>query len=42
MKWQKTPEQAKKDAYYQSKLALALFVKSLSEKVNGTILQTFL
>uniref|UniRef100_A0A915PRI8 Uncharacterized protein n=1 Tax=Setaria digitata TaxID=48799 RepID=A0A915PRI8_9BILA len=35
-KWQKSPEKAKKDAYYQSKLALALFVKSLSEKVKGT------
>ncbi|VDN17755.1 unnamed protein product [Gongylonema pulchrum] len=34
-KWRKSPEKAKKDAYYQSKLALALFVKSLSEKVKG-------
>nr|CDP98401.1 BMA-DHS-24 [Brugia malayi] len=29
----------KKDAYYQSKLALALFVKSLSEKVKNTNLR---
>ncbi|VDK85255.1 unnamed protein product [Litomosoides sigmodontis] len=38
-KWQKSPERAKKDAYYQSKLALTLFVKSLSEKVKDTNLR---
>uniref|UniRef100_A0A0R3RSB1 GOLD domain-containing protein n=1 Tax=Elaeophora elaphi TaxID=1147741 RepID=A0A0R3RSB1_9BILA len=38
-KWQKSPEKAKKDAYYQSKLALTLFVKLLSEKVKGTNLR---
>lgn len=38
-KWQKSPEQAKKEAYYRSKLALTLFVKSLSEKVIGTNLR---
>ncbi|VIO99015.1 oxidoreductase, short chain dehydrogenase/reductase family protein [Brugia malayi] len=39
MKWLKSPEKARKDAYYQSKLALALFVKSLSEKVKNTNLR---
>ncbi|VDO83053.1 unnamed protein product, partial [Onchocerca flexuosa] len=38
-KWKKSPEKAKKDAYYQSKLALTLFVKSLSEKVKDTNLR---
>ncbi|VDM18903.1 unnamed protein product [Wuchereria bancrofti] len=38
-KWLKSPEKARKDAYYQSKLALALFVKSLSEKVKNTNLR---
>ncbi|VDK72854.1 unnamed protein product [Onchocerca ochengi] len=38
-KWEKSPEKAKKDAYYQSKLALTLFVKSLSEKVKDTNLR---
>ncbi|CAG9531037.1 unnamed protein product [Cercopithifilaria johnstoni] len=41
-KWQKSPEKAKKDAYYQSKLALTLFVKSLSEKVKGTNLRVMM
>ncbi|KAL3985953.1 short chain dehydrogenase family protein [Acanthocheilonema viteae] len=38
-KWQKSPEKAKKDAYDQSKLALTLFVKSLSRKVKDTNLR---
>ncbi|EFO23866.2 oxidoreductase [Loa loa] len=38
-KWQESPEEARKDVYYQSKLALTLFVKLLSEKVRDTNLR---
>lgn len=41
-KWLNTPEKAKKDAFYRSKLALSLFVKSLSEKVKDTNLRVIM
>ncbi|VDN02383.1 unnamed protein product [Thelazia callipaeda] len=41
-KWKESPEKAKRNAYYQSKLALTLFVKSLADKVKDTNLRVIM